>query len=353
MRLYLQFLQDRFHDIAGRASTEAILAALMAPEFITRALVTRIFPPAVGEAQQKLLWSLMSKGRAVAVPHVEGPLYNAVVSLAKQGMLVMKQRVAGAPDEEVDFAAPVVRQVALSRFIVPNVDMTRPHFDSLAKLLEHALMRFGSLTRTIHSHSSHRFNPEHLRLSLTRSSDDENAPIWEAQWQSEFYLATAQLLPPGVTISPEVGKIFDSDGRLDFIINGSRGWGVELVRNSSTLAKHVSRFANGHGMVENGTVKDWVVLDFCLPSSTPRPEHQQLRVWRIVYDEAYASATIHRAGCDPVRVEFRGNYEQHQQLTQGLPPATPPTPSPESPMDPRKIEKRRGISPPHKKQQRK
>lgn len=144
-------------------------------------------------------------------------------------------------------------------------------------------------------------------LSLTRSSDDPDAPIWEAQWQSEFYLATAELLPRDATISPEVGRIFDCDGRLDFIINGNRGWGVELLRNSDKLGKHVARFESGgiyHGMVKAGKVKDWAVLDFCSPSTMPRPEHQRPRVWRIVYDEAYTSATVYRAGCDPVTVQL-------------------------------------------------
>lgn len=184
------------------------------------------------------------------------------------------------------------------------------------------------------THSSHRFNPEHLRLSLTRSSDDDNAPLWEAQWQSEFYMATAESLPRDTTISPEVGRIFDSDGRLDFIVNGKLGWGVELLRNSDRLGKHVARFETGgiyHGMVKAGKVKDWVVLDFCSPSTTPRPEHKHPRVWRIVYDDTYTSATIHRVGIDPLTVPFRGDYaEQHRQMTSNLPPATPPRPLPTS-----------------------
>lgn len=166
MRLYLQFLLERFRDIRGRASKEDVLAALMAPEFIGHAVATRIFPPHTAGPQQELLHSLVSQGRAVTVLRGAGPLYDAAVSLAKQGTLVMTQRSAGAP-EVVDFAAPVVRQVVLSRFIIPNVvigSMTLPRFDSLTGMLEHALMRFGACVShlSIYSPSSPQIQPRAL-----------------------------------------------------------------------------------------------------------------------------------------------------------------------------------------------
>jgi hypothetical protein len=144
VRLYLQFLLERFRDIHGRAPEEDVLTALMEPEFIHRARSQRIFPPHAGGPQQELLLSLVRQGRAITLLHAAEPLYMAAVSLAKQGMLVVTRRGANAP-EEVDFAAPVVRQVALSRFIIPNVTVNTPRFESLTGVLEYALMRFVPL----------------------------------------------------------------------------------------------------------------------------------------------------------------------------------------------------------------
>lgn len=145
VRLYLQFLLDRFRDIPGRASEEEVLSALMEPNFIHCARSQRIFPPYTGSPQQELLRSLVRQGRALPLVHTEGPQYQAAVSLSKQGMLVMSKHEGGVP-EEVDFAAPVVRQVALSRFVIPgDIAANTPRFDSLTDLLEHALMRFVAL----------------------------------------------------------------------------------------------------------------------------------------------------------------------------------------------------------------
>lgn len=159
-----------------------------------------------------------------------------------------------------------------------------------------------------------RFDASQLCASLTRSADDPSMPVWEAQWQSTFYAATVGLLPPGTVISPEVGKIFDADGRVDFIIDSNLCWGVELTRNGSRLNAHLARFEPGgiyHGLVAKGKVKDWVVLDFCLKAPSQQP--QDAHVWHLVYDQGYTKVTIHRHGRHPYVINFLGAQTAQQQ----------------------------------------
>ena len=42
--------------------------------------------------------------------------------------------------------------------------------------------------------------------------------------------------------SPDVGRIFGTKGFLDFYVDRSRKWGVELVRDGDKLKEHAERF---------------------------------------------------------------------------------------------------------------
>lgn len=141
MRFYVHYLIDKFHEASGRVSDDEILAAIMDPAFIFSVSSSRIFPPHAQGPQQRLLRELINKGRALALASGDA-MYDVAVALAKQGMVLLRQQQGV---EEVDFAAPVVRQVVLSRFINPNL-VTQPlaSGSSLAQLIELALMRCDS-----------------------------------------------------------------------------------------------------------------------------------------------------------------------------------------------------------------
>jgi len=61
-------------------------------------------------------------------------------------------------------------------------------------------------------------NPKLLHDSLSVGAD--GAPL-ERQWQMEFYRAATVALSDNNSISPDVGRVFGSDGFIDFYINGN------------------------------------------------------------------------------------------------------------------------------------
>jgi len=66
----------------------------------------------------------------------------------------------------------------------------------------------------------------------------------EASWAMEFYRIGFYILPENCILSAEVGGVFDSKGSIDFYINSSRKWLVELVRDSDLVQNHWERHVN-------------------------------------------------------------------------------------------------------------
>jgi hypothetical protein len=51
-------------------------------------------------------------------------------------------------------------------------------------------------------------------------------------------------------------------GDLDFFVDSSHMWGIELVRNGSTIGEHINRFCPQHGKYAGLQSIDYVVVDF-------------------------------------------------------------------------------------------
>jgi len=88
-----------------------------------------------------------------------------------------------------------------------------------------------------------RFSSAQLLSSLSRTKADGS--ILERQWQNEFYRAAKSILGSGIAISPDTGAYFNSKGFLDFYINSSLQWGIEILREGIDMKKHMERFQPG------------------------------------------------------------------------------------------------------------
>jgi hypothetical protein len=95
----------------------------------------------------------------------------------------------------------------------------------------------------------------------------------EAVFQHYFTEGLAALTPPTCFICPELSKAFpvttDSNpqlttiaGEIDFYINGSLRWGIELLVNGDGVGEHISRFAPPNGKYVALAVRDYAVVDF-------------------------------------------------------------------------------------------
>lgn len=67
----------------------------------------------------------------------------------------------------------------------------------------------------------------------------------ERMWQMEFYRAALTVLSDANFISPDVGTIFDCKGYLDFYVNDSLKWAIELLREGNRMKQHEERFQSG------------------------------------------------------------------------------------------------------------
>lgn len=83
-------------------------------------------------------------------------------------------------------------------------------------------------------------NPQVLRASLSQAP---GAPLLEAAWQFEVYRAVHALFPATVRISPGFGHGYSTDGAVNFIVRGSRGWAIEIIREGDRLVQHLCCFA--------------------------------------------------------------------------------------------------------------
>jgi hypothetical protein len=86
----------------------------------------------------------------------------------------------------------------------------------------------------------------------------------KAQYQQEFYRAIFDVVGPAYT-SPEYGTERGSrKGRIDFFIR-SKQWGIELLRDVSSLQEHSARFGakGAYGMwIPSKKMVDYLILDF-------------------------------------------------------------------------------------------
>src|SRR5437764_6355026 len=84
---------------------------------------------------------------------------------------------------------------------------------------------------------------ERISSSVLKNSFGQgyDSYLLERTWQMEWYCAVKSAIPENATISPDVGHIFGSDGFLDFYVDGSYSWGIELIREGKRLGDHAKR----------------------------------------------------------------------------------------------------------------
>ena len=162
------------------------------------------------------------------------------------------------------FSAPITRIILSHRLFT----------SSLAKSPTTSFEDF--LTRTIE-----RFCPTKLINSLGKGV---NSYLLERTWQMEWYRSATTVVPMDATVSADVGPVFGSSGFLDFYVNGSHSWGIELLREGDKLQEHANRFGTG-GTYSNIPLKKWAVLDFRCQLKEVRDPKQNF--WYVCYSDDY------------------------------------------------------------------
>ena len=94
----------------------------------------------------------------------------------------------------------------------------------------------------------------------------------EAVFQHLFMEGLASFTPPNCSICPELSKIFPGPsnsntqqtiaGEIDFYLNSSLRWGIELLVKGGGIGEHISRFTPPNGKYVPLAVRDYAVVDF-------------------------------------------------------------------------------------------
>lgn len=168
---------------------------------------------------------------------------DAYSSLKKAGILVEY------PDTTFGFSSPLAKRYYF-KWIFPNRSLTAP--SSLVELIRNVV---SSMSATI----------------LANSTEPGDFPK-EAVFQHLFMEGLASFTPPDCSICPELSKIFPSttnsntkqniQGEIDFYLNGSLRWGIELLVNGDGIGEHISRFTPPNGKYVALAVSDYTVVDF-------------------------------------------------------------------------------------------
>lgn len=83
----------------------------------------------------------------------------------------------------------------------------------------------------------------------------------EASFQDEWYRSYWRELGTAHGICSEFTAC--DDGRIDFQI-GTKGWGIELLRDGDRVEEHCSRFrpdGTYHRSISRGDITNWVIVD--------------------------------------------------------------------------------------------
>jgi len=144
--------------------------------------------------------------------------------------------------------------------------------------------------------------------------------ILEQTWQKEFYRIATSQLPSENFISCDVGHIYGSNGLLDFYINGSLKWMIEIVREGSNLNEHLNRFyppevkrkgkrkKSEFGIYDEIERNEWAVIDFRCKSTYIDPYLlDENNLWIVWYNDEFTSATIKRKGKEDLEINFMGD----------------------------------------------
>ena len=132
-----------------------------------------------------------------------------------------------------------------------------------------------------------------LRQSVVRPSDKPK----EAVYQHLFMQAMHACSPASIMICPELSRVFPDEssddgiitGELDFYLNGSLRWGIELLVGGVGVGEHIHRFADD-GKYAKLKVKDYAVVDFRRSGVSSVQKHDK-RV-TVFFNDTFEECTV-------------------------------------------------------------
>ena len=128
-----------------------------------------------------------------------------------------------------------------------------------------------------------------------------NSNFKEGMFQHEFWRGASLCLPPSHRVAAEVSHVLKQGtpqiaGELDFWINSTLEWAIELLRQGDRKGEHLDRFGTG-GAYGPLCPKQWRVVDFRLAEAGAKPPLPLQR-------PGYVSVVMCDAQCRAATVTF-------------------------------------------------
>lgn len=147
---------------------------------------------------------------------------ETVHTLMKRNMI----RWCNNASSEVAFVCPAIEHMAISNIYSSTMrPIDEP--DNLDEFLLKCIPAFRS---------------DFLSANLGR---DDTTALLEPVWQAELFHNATSILTPTSYIHPSVGRTFGSTGMVDFYVNGSKKWLIEITREGDRLPQHADKFSKG------------------------------------------------------------------------------------------------------------
>lgn len=276
LRRMLETLYARFKFVAadGAAHEDEIYQYLLSVEMVGGLAVSRGAPNymSLTEDARGMLDALLRYG------HVTIDVNN-VQQLTIVHYLMKRYIVRWTNDEchTICFICPAIERMTFSALISSTRPLSDPGHDLGAFLIK----------------CLERMRVDFLENNLGVGADKL---LLERAWQMEMYRAATAVLPAEFHISPDVGRLFGTEGKVDFYVNGVKRWLVELTRNGDRLQEHAKRF-DPKGLYGTIPYKERAILDFRVsrPNDATIAAYGDL-VWFVIYDSSFKHATILHAG---------------------------------------------------------
>ncbi|KAL8012180.1 putative AAA+ ATPase domain, P-loop containing nucleoside triphosphate hydrolase [Plasmopara halstedii] len=242
IRISIDAIYERFRR-AGARTEEELLAFYLSGTFVEQ--MARCFggehtTPA-SPNQQKFLSTCLLCDRQPLVQQLSRDEHECFTRLTKAGIVT---EVGGY----VWFTSPLAERYYY-KWLFPGRGYENP--TSLHELIRKAIESMSASA---------------LKQSVVRNDDFPK----EAVFQHQFMATLARHTTSTCYICPELSRVFPTspgqpstriDGEIDFYLNGSLRWGIELLVNGDKIGEHMSRFAAG-GKYAALAAKEYVIIDF-------------------------------------------------------------------------------------------
>eukprot|EP01105_Mastigella_eilhardi_P009899 TRINITY_DN2321_c1_g2_i2.p1 TRINITY_DN2321_c1_g2~~TRINITY_DN2321_c1_g2_i2.p1 ORF type:complete len:710 (-),score=125.01 TRINITY_DN2321_c1_g2_i2:185-2224(-) len=275
-------LLHHFKQQAGNVTNMQMNGFLASDEFLNEVKTVRAIPPiflTVEMNDTEELKLQLAEERKVLLKLLGSPTWKLdtgaelppppMKQLIKKGAVVIE-------NSHVCFSSPLVARI---------------YFDYLCRATKVCTIlptTIDNLIREALQHTSRSVLQESLGRSVTHDTPSERT------WQMEFYAAVTSLIPKSLCISPDVGRMFGTPGMLDFYINSSLRWGVEVLVNGCGLGSHEFRFEED-GLYHHIPMAEHRIVDFRQQNRAVKGNRGHNTI-HIAYDDSFTTFMWYQDG---------------------------------------------------------